>query len=241
MLDQITVIAEQSRTFAEILRSGPLDAEVPGTPGWNLEELGWHMVGVQQWATLVIQAGVAPTQEIQRPDGSPGDALDASSQALIAALNVADPDTPCWNFTPTAPHVTSFWFRRQANEVAIHRWDAASAVSEDPPEIPAELAAQIIDEFVHVMMPRVIDREGVDVSTLASDVHVHCTDVAGEWTFEIIDGEVAVSNTHRKAAVAIRGRASDLAMFLYNRLGTDHVEIFGDVDELEKWRPAFRA
>jgi len=174
-------------------------------------------------------------------DGTPADALEASFQALVAALNAADPEAACWNFTATAPHVASFWFRRQANEVAIHCWDAASAVSATPPDIPAEVAAQIIDEFVHVMMPRVIDREGIDVSTLTGDVHVHCTDVPGEWTFEIIDGEVAVSDTHRKAAVAIRGTASNLAMFLYNRIGDDDVEIFGEASELEKWRPAFRA
>ena len=240
VVDQLAVIAERSQRFADILRTGPLDVEVPSTPGWSLEELGWHMVGVQQWATSVVETGVAPSHEINPPQGTPADALVASHHALIAALETADPEAECWNFTSTEPQVTSFWVRRQANEVAVHCWDAESAVSDRPPAFEADLAVQIIDEFVHVMMPRVIGRESLDLSGVASDVHLHCTDAAGEWTFEIIDGQLVVVDEHRKSAVALRGPASELALFLYNRGGEAGIEVFGESDELDKWRPAFR-
>jgi len=240
-IDYPTIIADESARMHEIATAGPLDAPVPGAPGWTLADLVRHMGNVQRWATYVIEhGGPGEAGEDHRSVEEVVDAFPSYTAGLLAALDGLDPDAELWNFT-SGPQVGSFWLRRQALEVTIHRWDAESAVSENPPAIPAELAADAIDEFVHVFIGRVIDREGIDVSQLPGDVHLHCTDTEGEWTFEIVEGELVIVDEHRKSNVAVRGPASDLALFVYGRTRSDQVEVFGDEGALTAWRRAFRA
>lgn len=241
-IDYLTVISEESSRLADLLRAGPLDAPVAGCPGWNLGDLGIHMVGVQRWSAEIIRTGEPPEANAPAPNADEAaDALVASSQAVVEALSGADPAAPCWNFT-NGPQVAQFWFVRQACEIAVHRWDGESAVSDDPQPLDPAVAAAVIDEFLHSSMQRVIDRDGVDLTAIDSDVHVHCTDLKGidapgEWTFEIVNNALSVTDEHRKAAVALRGPASDLALLLYGRIDVDQVEMFGEPDALAQWNP----
>lgn len=246
-------IADESARFraivAEALAADRGDAPVPGCPGWTLVDLAEHLAGVQRWAAGVVTTGAPGEPPV--PDPPPADAAEAmagATAALLAALDRARPDDPAWNFS-SAPKVKAFWFRRQALEVALHRWDAESAVSDTPAPLDRAVAADVIDEFAHVMLARVIDREGIDLAPIeaigACDVHLHATDaagldVAGEYTFEVVDGALRVTEEHRKAAVAIRGPAADLALHLYGRVGDDRVEILGDRAVLEAWAPVLR-
>ena len=63
-------------------------------------------------------------------------------------------------------------------------------------------------------------------------VHLHCTDVDGEWLVARRDGEVTVTAEHAKGDVAARGSASDLLLFLWGRVPADALEVFGDADLL---------
>lgn len=243
-LDHISIIQNETARLVELLNTGPLTAPVPGCPDWNLGDLGVHMVGVQRWATGIVRTGQqgAPEQAPPAP-GQAADALRSSCEALVRALSGADPADPCWNFT-SEPQTMQFWFRRQALEIAVHRYDAEAAISATPSPIDTETAAHVVDEFVHVNMQRIIERQHVDLSGLRGDVHLHCTDLdgidgPGEWTFEISDGSLVVTDTHRKCAVAARGSASDLALFLYRRIDADALEIFGDPDVLKQWSVLF--
>lgn len=238
-LDYRQVIADESARLFEIIESGPLDASIGATDDWKLGDLARHIGDVQRWATYVIEHGGPgePAEDTRTVDEAVA-AFPTYTAGLLKALDGLDPEAELWNFT-SGPQVGAFWLRRQALEVAVHRWDAESAVSDAPTPIPAKVAADVIDEFVHVMMPRVIDRENIDVASLPGDVHLHCTDTKGEWTFEIIDGALVATDEHRKSAVAVRGGASDLALFVYGRLGSEAVEVFGDTDALAAWQQAF--
>jgi uncharacterized protein (TIGR03083 family) len=239
-LDYPRIIADESARIVQALRTGPLDARVPGCPDWSLGALGLHVVGVQRWGAATVAMGAPPqSSEPQPPLDQVADALAASSAALLEALAAVDPDAPCWNFT-SADQTARFWFRRQALEVAMHRWDADSAIVAEPAGLALETASDLVDEFVHVMMQRVIDRENLALDDLRGDIHVHCTDTAGEWVCEIIDGRLVVTDEHRKSAVAVRGPASDLALFLYNRVPASTVEILGDAEVLASWDPVLR-
>jgi hypothetical protein len=85
------------------------------------------------------------------------------------------------------------------------------------------------------VVPRVVARTKADLSDLVGDVHLHCTDTEGEWTFEAVDGAVQVLTGHAKAAAAVRAPASDLALFLYNRAPASRVELFGDTTLIDRW------
>lgn len=238
-LDYRQIIADESARFNEIIATGPLDATVPGAPGWTLADLCRHIGDVQRWATYVItEGGPGAADEDNRTVDEVVTAFPSYTAGLLAAIDGLDPDAELWNFTD-GPQIGSFWLRRQALEVTIHRWDAESAVSDNPPAIPAELAADVLDELVHVFVGRVITREGIDVTELPGDVHLHCTDTEGEWTFEIVDGALVVVDEHRKSNVAVRGPASDLALFMYGRTRSDQVEVFGDEAALAGWQQAF--
>jgi uncharacterized protein (TIGR03083 family) len=235
-----TIIHETSAMVATI-RAHSTDIRVPSCPEWNLGELAVHLGQVQRWATGIVSAAEPPTTYIPPPDHDgtpPADYLAAGVAPLVAALTAADMNAPTWTFVGT-PQTKSFWLRRQAIEVSIHRWDAQSAV-----DVAASLdplvAADGIDEHLRLMMPRILRRTKADLSSFAGDVHVHCTDTEGEWTFDVNDGALRVTTGHGKATTAVRGPASDVALFLFNRVPAERVEIFGDHALLTSWQDILR-
>ncbi len=56
-------------------------------------------------------------------------------------------------------------------------------------------------------------------------MHLHCTDVEGEWLVSA-DGRVELG--HAKGDAALRGSASDLLLALFKRVPLDSVEVVGD-------------
>ena len=118
----------------------------------------------------------------------------------------------------------------------MHRYDAETA-ARTPTPIDAALAVDGIDEFFIVFLPRLADNFA-DVGN--GTVHLHCTDVTGEWLVARRDGEVAVTAEHAKGDVAARGTASDLFLFLWGRVPADALEVFGDAALLERFRQAVR-
>jgi uncharacterized protein (TIGR03083 family) len=111
-----------------------------------------------------------------------------------------------------------------AHETAVHAWDAHCAAGVES-QIPAALASDGIDEFVFVMLDNV--REGE--RALSGSVHLHCTDVDGEWLIvPSSDGALQVTREHAKGACAIRGTAHELLMALWRRVPMSAIEVIGD-------------
>jgi predicted lipid carrier protein YhbT len=69
-------------------------------------------------------------------------------------------------------------------------------------------------------------------------IHLHCTDVDGEWVATLAPTGLEVERAHAKADVAARGSASDLLCWVMGRGPIDPLEIFGDRPLLERWRDA---
>ncbi|MGH9231596.1 MAG: maleylpyruvate isomerase family mycothiol-dependent enzyme, partial [Acidimicrobiales bacterium] len=73
-------------------------------------------------------------------------------------------------------------------------------------------------------------------------LHLHATDVGGaeagegEWLVTLDPAGMTVEHRHARGDVAVRGTASDLLLLLWNRVGADRCEVFGDADLLEWWR-----
>jgi uncharacterized protein (TIGR03083 family) len=140
-----------------------------------------------------------------------------------------------WTFSSTN-RTASFWQRRRAQETSVHRYDAETAAG-TPTPLDATLAVDGIDEYLTVFLPRLADNFG-DVGD--ATVHVHCTDVEGEWLIARRDGELTVTAEHAKGDVAVRGSASDLLLFLWGRVPADALEVFGDADLLARFRQAIK-
>ena len=121
--------------------------------------------------------------------------------------------------------------RRMAHELAMHRVDADLARGQATGIEPA-LASDGIDEFLEFF------RNG----ELVGSVHIHCTDVAGEWTIHepVADGEFRVSREHAKGDCAIRGAANDILLALWRRAPLSTVDVVGDADVAARFVAASR-
>jgi uncharacterized protein (TIGR03083 family) len=239
-LDQL---ARNSERLGDAAAAAGTDADVPTCPGWTVTELLDHCLMGDEWARTIVEQGRAGSTERvlpgQRDPALVGDALVAAfrtgAQALVEELSAVTPDTPVWTFSSTN-RTASFWQRRRSQETSIHRYDAETAAGRPTP-LDAALAVDGIDEFLGVFLPRLADNFG-DVGD--ATVHLHCTDVDGEWLIARRDGELAVTAEHAKGDVAARGTASDLLLFLWGRVPADALEVFGDADLLARFRQVIR-
>ncbi len=210
-----------------------LDAPVRACGAWRVADLLWHLGEVYRfWAAVAVSEMVNPPPVQREPRPSDTDVVTWCENGLRAMVNVlgAAPDErACWTW---AGQKDIAWLtRRMAHETAVHFWDVEWAAGHRP-EIDADFASDGIDEFFHVMTPLV--REGQPV--VGGSVHVHCTDVEGEWLAVPADGaNMSVTREHAKGSVALRGRASDLYLVLWRRLPVDLVEVIGDASVAERF------
>jgi uncharacterized protein (TIGR03083 family) len=230
-------VAADGRAFVAAARRDPA-APVPSCPGWTVHELVGHVGRVHTWATQVVRSrSREPIASRLFPEGpaDPGLRIDWAAERhaeLVDALQGLDEDEPIWVRVPGGDGTGRFWLRRQAHELALHRWDAESATGEAQP-LDAELSVDGLDELLALFLPQRATSATL-VSTGAS-LHVHCTDRDGEWLVRFGPDGATTSTEHAKADVAVRGSAADLYLVLWNRVSRDRVEVFGDASLLDRW------
>ena len=234
-------LERDSDALADAAAAAGPEMAVPSCPGWTVEDLLRHCASGDRWARTIVETGSREHAATELPPDAPtGAALVGyfreGAQALHDTLAAADPDASVWTFSP-ADRTARFWYRRRAQETGIHRVDAQLAAGEAPRPAEPELAVDGIDEFLTVFLPRLADKFG-EVGD--ATVHVHCTDVEGEWLVARRDGETTVTAEHAKGDVAARGSASDLLLFLWGRVPVDVLEVFGDADLLARFRQAIK-
>lgn len=222
--------------FAAAIERGPADASVAACPGWDVVRLAEHLGHVHRWAGFCIEHGRPPTAD----DGPTpqvvepvADWLRDGARALASRLRSIDPAAPTWHPFPVE-RVAAVWPRRQAHETSVHRWDAERAVGLGP-VIDPTLASDGIDEYFEIVVPRLVAREGIGLP--AGSLHVHCTDVDGEWLVWAEEGELHVVRAHRKGDAALRGPAAELLLRLWGRdsSGRDELSPVGDEAVLDAW------
>jgi uncharacterized protein (TIGR03083 family) len=218
--------------------AGP-DARVPSCPEWAVADLLGHIGLVHRWATAncdrppdaeylrSTQAGIEiPDDVTTRPAW-----VRSGSQALLDALASHPADAPCWTWAP--PHTVGFWQRRMAHETVMHRVDAQLAAGAAEPIEPA-LAADGIDEWLAIAGRRPWVEQ--QINGAGETIHLHCTDVDGEWLVRLAPAGLEVERVHAKGDVAARGGASDLLCWMQGRGPIDRLEVHGDAAVLDRWR-----
>lgn len=227
-------IDREGAALAAIPASG-LGSEVPSCPGWDVAKVLRHTGRVHRWAAEHI-AGVETPSGGDRPPA--GEALlpwYVESLALLTAeLDRHDPSDAASTFA--GPGDVAFWLRRQAHEIAVHRWDAEDAVTPGgaTPFDPA-LAADGIDEWLEVFVPRfLVDKgDGTPADLVGATLHIHCTDTPGEWLLTLTAEGAEVERVHAKGDAALRGSASDLLLAVWHRKPLAEVDVVGDTDRAE--------
>jgi uncharacterized protein (TIGR03083 family) len=235
MLDRVTYLdhlARESAVLADAAAAAGPDAPVPGCPGWTVTDLLRHAAGGDTWARLIVETGSREGVPTELPADAPtGDALVAlyrdGADALVRTLTDADPGASVWTFAPS-DRTAMFWIRRRAHESTVHRADAQAAAGAVGPIDPT-FASDGIDEYLTVFAPRF----ATGLADLGGSIHLHCTDVEGEWLVvpNPDGGErdgIVVTREHAKGDVAARGRAEDLLLHLWGRRDASALELFGD-------------
>jgi uncharacterized protein (TIGR03083 family) len=229
----LAAVTNENGRFADALRAGPLDAPVPTCPGWDVQRLASHLGSVHRWVIGWIETGEGTRNERGPTGPAIIDWFEEGIPVLVDHLASLDPAAITMSFVGAQP--ASFWPRRQAHEAAVHRFDAQAARGGGEP-IDAALAVDGVDELLEVFVD---SRLGRDVMTGAGEtLHLHTTDHPGEWFITLTPEGIVWEHSHTKADVAVRGAASDLLLFLWNRVGPDAVEIFGDQAVIDRWRVA---
>jgi uncharacterized protein (TIGR03083 family) len=239
--DWLEAVRTNSALLAAAARTAGPGAAVPTCPGWTVADLLTHISRVHRWVTEIVQTKAQ--ERVGRsgiPQAGPGDDpvewFEVGAAGVTSALQGIDPETPVWTWASRDPAPARFWARRMAHETAIHRADAESAAGDRHAVEPAEMAADGIDELLELLAAV---QMGPDdrLAGFSASYHFHTTDVPGEWIIEIGGGSdrVTVRREHAKADVAVRGPASDLELFLYNRRGTDGLDVFGDPALVAAW------
>ena len=236
------------------LETDALDAPVPACPEWTVTDLLAHVGRVYHRLDAVLTKG-ADFAPLDRwlPTPSGGDAVPwfrSTAAALLATLRAADPEAvvPFW----AGPSPTRIWFRRMAQETSIHRVDAQQAVAAaiggaEPGPVLPDVALDGIDELFTLFVPRLpAERwDGLAVAAAESDghalvdgeasIHLHCTDVEGEWMLRFNHAGLTVANEHAKGDVAARGDAGTMNLVLWNRHPGSTLDCFGTIAVLDRF------
>jgi uncharacterized protein (TIGR03083 family) len=220
---------------------------IPACPDWTLRQLATHVGRAHRWATEIVATRSAEFIEFSSvPDGKlPADQaqrgrwLTAGAAALIGALREAG-DERVWAFGQLTP--ARFWARRMAHETLVHCADAQEAAG-DEVDIPAELAADAIDEWLTVMSGPHAGQPDLRASALpaGSALQVRAMDpglgAAGQWLVRNSGDGVQVLPEHASADVELSGRAADVLLVLMRRVppGGGTVRVLGDAALLDRW------
>ena len=228
--DAIAHLRTDAVEFLEIVSDHGFDHTVASCPGWNLGDLTWHLGGVWNFWGRVVAEGVTSVDVLQTWEATPRpsdtfliDWVMAAHTSLFSALAGAPPHQEVWTWT--GANRDARWVeRRMTQETAVHRWDASNSVGL-PYDIPVAVAADGIDEYLTWFAGR-----GSDATPVGGTVHLHCTDTdaGGEFFVSELDASGATfTREHAKGDTAIRGRATDLLLWLWKR-DAGPIEILGD-------------
>jgi uncharacterized protein (TIGR03083 family) len=213
-----------------------LDRKVPSCPEWTGRHLIDHVWHVHTfWHAQVRAADESARRdpgERSIPEGEePGDWLEDAAAGLVDDLAEAGPAAPCWNWSGRELAVR--WVaRRMALETTVHRFDG-ELTGGAPTPIETDLAVDGIDEFLRVHLQT--DLPETPEATLGGTLCFACTDSDHAWIVEVGRGQLRVREGSGPASACLRGTASDLYLFTWNRRSVDELELTGDRSVAAAW------
>lgn len=252
VVEHITALEQEGTRFAEAARRSGLDAQVPSCPGWDVRDLVRHLGMIHLWAAAHVAFPHEPTYETEDEelaafsefwpelgvfwveDSELIDWYLRTNANLVDSLKNASPDVASWTFLP-APTPRAMWARRQAHEVAVHRFDAEHASLSETGYDP-DFADDGIDEILTAFAPR---KSSLPIEA-ASSMLVHAIDTGTRWHVTMSPEGITTFRGMGPADVTLAGDASDVYLAMWNRGDDSNLAVEGDRAVLDVWHNNLR-
>jgi len=243
LAEHLAALEHEGALFAAAIQRAEPDTAIPTCPGWTMRDLALHLGTVHRWVLAKLSAGLATPRQRSDDEGSPpsddalADWLLEGHRELLNTLRAADPDLKYFTFLADPLPPLHFWARRQAHETGMHRVDAESASGAVTP-FGTPFAADGIDEMLTGFAPRPhMPLHAEKPVTL----HVIVDDAPYGWRMSISEGPPRTERTDSTAADAdadctVSGTSNDVYQALWNRVGTETLQISGDRAVLDLFR-----
>lgn len=222
--------------MADLARGdGVLDLPVPTCPGWDVREVLVHTGRVYLHKLANIRTA-ARAEFPQRPGDVDvvawfTDALDT----LAAELSARGPAAPSYTWWRPEQDV-GFWFRRMAQETAVHRVDVEAAVDAVGP-VDAALAVDGVAEVLELFLTTFDERDRT-LDTAEDEpgaiVSVRTGDHA--WRVALDRDAVEVRAGVGPADAIVTGEPSELLLWLWGRRPDAAVSVTGEQDAIAALR-----
>lgn len=228
----LDLLRADARRLTSVALRG-LDAPVPSCPGWTVDDVVRHvsLVYLHKIECMRLQASPDPWP----PDLSHREPIALMEGALDELVEELDHRGPAaLSYTWYGPDQTvGFWYRRMAQETAVHRVDVEQAHEVITP-IDTELATDGIDEVLTIMLAGDWSDEPVD-DAAGGSVRV---DAGGRtWRIGLDRTEVTCdAGAGHSAGATVAGEPSDMLLWLWGRAPIDRLTVGGDRDTVTALR-----
>jgi uncharacterized protein (TIGR03083 family) len=233
--DYLDPIEVHGKALIEIGADCDLESPVPTCPGWTLRDLLAHVAGSNRWVAKCVSEGLTPQKRILPPGPSGRDELKKWSQEsldeILTVLSTTAPEQLVW--TPIRGSLGSAWWRRKAAlEAAIHRNDADNALGINPETIDALLALGGIDEYAEEFLPLML--LAVPEPPPVTALLLAPTDIDDSRLLSLIPA--GDDRDPGGAQVELSATASDLLLWMWNRVSDGTLAVRGDNTVVQWWR-----
>lgn len=244
----LELIEQDGRRLSEAAAAGELDAPIPTCPGWDVRACVTHTGEVYRHKVACIRLQRRPgpddAADVELPPGV--DLLawfDASLDALLAELRARGPEAPAYTWWPPDQTV-GFWYRRMAQESAVHRLDVEDGRGVPTP-IDPDLAVDGIDEVLDLFLsddwasldPK--EWEGVDPLAGAGGT-VAVRSGGRVWRSTLGPETIPLDRDDGAADATVAGEPEAVLLWLWGRRADDAVTLEGDQALLTAYRDRLR-
>lgn len=239
----LELLATDGRRLSAVARDADLAASIPSCPGWTVGDCVTHTAGVYRHKIDCLRLGHPPDGDEDRavpPGIDPVDWYDASLEALLGELRAREPGSPAYTWWP-ADLTAGFWFRRMAQETAVHRLDVEDGAG-TPTPIDPELAVDGIDEVLERFLGDTwsADDDWAGVDPRAGEggtVAVRSADRV--WRATLFPDRIPIELGDGPAEAAVAGEPESVLLWLWGRR-PDAVALDGAMPLLRAFRARLR-
>jgi len=225
----LTCLDEDYRRLRDVV-AGALGERVPSCPDWTGADLANHVAAVYMHKTECIRRGEIPLPWEPELGPDPLAALDKAYRELTAEFAAHGPDEPAPTWYEPVQTV-GWWLRRMAQETVIHRIDAELAAGVEPLPVPADLAADGIDEVLVCFVAYGTTAYPEHVADVMADCDgstVRIDTESGSWLVQLGPDVVTVERGSADAEAVVRGSEGAVLGWLWRRAGNSAVELDGN-------------